>query len=461
MKSFKHLLFFFVLTAILSFPLSEALSHDFSESISATVKRLTPSVVNISTTNVIKTSPYQDEYFKKFFEKFFSDQLPGREFRNKGLGSGFIMSSDGYIITNNHVVRRAEEIEVILEGGKKYTAKIVGTDPVTDLALLKIDPEEPLPAVEMGDSSSLAIGDSVFAIGNPFGLGHTVTAGIVSAKGRALGIGRYDNFIQTDAAINPGNSGGPLFDYEGKVVGVNTAVMARGQGLGFAIPINMTKTVVEHLKVHGKVIRGWLGIMIQDITPEISEALGINRDKGGLVSEVKEGSPADKAGIRRGDIIVSVGSEEIPDAATLARKLALTKPGVDTKFVVLRDGKEKIFTVKLIEHPENEKIEKSPDKLKTEEELGIEVSEITEQLRNRFQIKASGGVIIARVARGSLASEAGFLPGDVIVEVNGDAVGGLDEYHGALEKHGSSGTLLFLIERKGRTIYLGVKMGRE
>ena len=201
--------------------------------------------------------------------------------------------------------------------------------------------------------------------------------------------------------------------------------------------------------------------MIQDITPEISEALGINRDKGGLVSEVKERSPADKAGIRRGDVIVSVGSEKIPDAATLARKLALTKPGVDTKFVVLRDGKEKIFTIKLIEHPENEKIEESPDKLKAEEELGIEVSEITEQLRNRFQIKASGGVIIARVARGSLASEAGFLPGDVIVEVNGDAVGGLDDYHGALEKHGSNGTLLFLIERKGRTIYLGVKMGRE
>ena len=465
MKLLKHLLFFFIVAAVFSFSLPEAFSHGSSESISPTVKRLTPSVVNISTTNVIKASPfaspYQDEYFKKFFEKFFPEQMPGREFRNKGLGSGFVMSSDGYVITNNHVVRKAEEIEVILEGGKKYTAKIVGTDPATDLALLKIDPEEPLPAVEMGDSSALAIGDGVFAIGNPFGLGHTVTAGIVSAKGRALGIGRYDNFIQTDAAINPGNSGGPLFDYEGKVVGVNTAVMARGQGLGFAIPINMAKTVVEHLKVHGKVIRGWLGIMIQNLTPEISEALGINRDKGGLVSEVKEGSPADKAGIRRGDVIVSVEGEKVPDAATLARKLALTKPGVDTEFVVLRDGKERVFTIKLIEHPENEKLEESSDKLKTEEELGIEVSEITEQLRNRFQIKAPGGVIIARVARGSLASEAGFLPGDVILEVNGDAVSGLDEYHEALREHGSKETLLFLIERKGRTIYLGVKTGDE
>ena len=464
MKLLKFLFFLFIVAMAFSFPFSEALSHGSSESISPTVKRLTPSVVNISTTTVIKASPfaspYQDEYFKKFFEKFFSDQMPEREFRNKGLGSGFIMSSDGYIITNNHVVKKAEEIEVILKGGKKYTAKIVGTDPVTDLALLKIDPEEPLPAVEIGDSSTLAIGDWVFAIGNPFGLGHTVTAGIVSAKGRALGIGRYDNFIQTDAAINPGNSGGPLFDYEGRVVGVNTAVMARGQGLGFAIPVNMAKFVIEHLKVHGRVIRGWLGIMIQDITPEISEALGINRDKGGLVSEVKEGSPAGKSGLRRGDVIVSVEGEKIPDAATLTRKLALTKPGVDTKFVVLRDGKEKVFTIKLVEHPENKKITESVDKLKTEEELGIKVSEITQQLRNRFKIKASGGVIIVNVAPGSLASESGLRAGDVILEVNGDSVDGLDEYQEVLEKHGSGETLLFLIERGGRTIYLGIKTGR-
>ncbi len=464
MKSLKYLLFVFTVVAFFSFSLSEALSHEDSESISATVKRLTPSVVNISTTNVIKTSPfalpYQGEQFKKFFEKFFPEQMPGREFRNKGLGSGFAMSSDGYIITNNHVVRKAEEIEVILEGGRKYTAEIVGTDPPTDLALLKINPEEPLAAVEMGDSSALAIGDGVFAIGNPFGLGHTVTAGIVSAKGRALGIGQYDNFIQTDAAINPGNSGGPLFDYGGRVVGVNTAVMARAQGLGFAIPINMAKVVVEQLKANGRVIRGWLGIMIQDITPEISEALDINRDSGGLVSEVKEDSPADKAGLRRGDVIVSVEGGEIPDAATLARKLALTRPGVDTEFVVFRDGREKTFTIKLIEHPDNEKMKEPAEKLKAEEELGIKVSEITQQHRERFRIQASGGVIIANVAPGSLGAESGLRPGDVILEVNGDSVGGLEDYREALEKHGSGKTLLFLIERGGRTIYIALKTGR-
>ena len=461
-KAFKNLVFLLAAAAVFSLPVSEAFSHGRPESISPVIKRLAPSVVNISTTNVTKASPfvlpYQDEYFRKFFEKF-SEQMPEREFRNRGLGSGFIMSSDGYIVTNNHVVRKAEEIEVILEGGRKYTASIVGTDPFTDLALLKIDPQGPLPAVEMGSSSALEIGDGVFAIGNPFGLGHTVTAGIVSGKGRALGIGRYDNFIQTDAAINPGNSGGPLFNYEGKVVGVNTAVMRRAQGLGFAIPIDMAKTVVDHLKVHGRVIRGWLGIMIQDITPEISEALGIDRDEGGLVSEVKKGSPADKAGLRRGDVIVSVEGEKIPDAATLVRKLALTKPGVDTGFGVLRDGEEKVFTIKLIEHPDNERTGQSGDELKAEEKLGIEVSEITPQLRNRFRIQAAGGVIIASVAPGSLASGSGLRRGDVILDVNGDPVNGLNEYNRAVEKHGSSGTLLFLIERGGRTIYVGVKTG--
>ena len=224
---------------------------------------------------------------------------------------------------------------------------------------------------------------------------------------------------------------------------MNTAVMARGQGLGFAIPVNMAKFVIEHLKVHGRVIRGWLGIMIQDITPEISEALGINRDKGGLVSEVKEGSPAGKSGLRRGDVVVSVEGEKIPDAATLTRKLALTKPGVDTKFVVLRDGKEKVFTIKLVEHPRTKKITESVDKLKTEEELGIKVSEITQQLRNRFKIKASGGVIIVNVAPGSLASESGLRAGDVILEVNGDSVDGLDEYQEVLEKHGSGKPCFF------------------
>ncbi len=463
--SFESLVFLFALVFTLSGAPTKAVSHDSPESLSLTVKRLTPSVVNISTTNVIKTSPYaspyQEEYFKKFFEKFFGDQMPDRKFKSRGLGSGFIISSDGYIITSNHVIRKAEEVEVILEGGKKYAAEIVGTDPQTDLALLKVDPKEPLSAVEMGDSSAVEIGEWVFAIGNPFGLGHTVTAGIISGKGRALGVGRYDNFIQTDTAINPGNSGGPLLNFEGKVIGINTAIIARARGMGFAIPINMAKKVVEQLKDHGRVIRGWLGIMIQDITPEISEALGIQGNQGGLISEVKNGSPADKAGLRRGDVILSVDGEKIPDSSTLARKLALTKPGVSTKFVVFRDGEEKNFNIKLIEHSDNEKNPKSRKPSEKLKSFGVEVDEISERLRNKFGLKTSQGVVVTNIEPGSLASDSELQPGDAILGINGTSVETVDEYEKVLEELGEKNILLFLVERMGRTIYISVRTNRD
>lgn len=442
-----------------------ARSQDSFESLSPLVKRLSPSVVNISTTNVTKmkspfSSPYQDEYFRKFFERFFGDQAPGREFRRKGLGSGFVLSSDGYVLTNDHVVSKAEEIQVILESGDKYEAEIVGTDPKTDLALLKIEPEEPLPAVETGDSSALEIGDWVLAIGNPFGLGHTVTAGIVSAKGRALGIGQYDNFIQTDAAINPGNSGGPLFDFEGRVVGVNAAILRGGQGLGFAIPINMAKLIVEQLKSHGKVVRAWLGVMLQDITPEITEALGTEGREGGLISEISKGSPADKAGLRRGDVIVSVNGEKIEDASALARKLALLEPGVRTEFGVIRDKARKTFRIKLIEHPDNRKQVEAPDARNVERSLGIEASDITEAIRSRLRLGKSEGVVVTAVAAGSAAYEAGIRSGDVIMEINGISTPDMNDYRKALEESKGRKTMLFLVERGGRTLYLGLKTGR-
>ena len=462
MRSARPFLFPLVFAAALSAFAAGAGAQD-SGSISSMVKRLSPSVVNISTTNVTRIepfgSPYQDEYFRKFFDRFFNEQFPGREFRKKGLGSGFILSTDGYILTNNHVVRKAEEIEVILQSGDRYSAGIVGKDPKTDLALLKIEAEKPLPAVRMGDSSTLEIGDRVLAIGNPFGLGHTVTAGIVSAKGRALGIGQYDNFIQTDAAINPGNSGGPLFNFEGEVVGVNTAVIARGQGLGFAIPINMASMVVEQLKTHGRVVRAWLGVMIQDVTPEISEALGIDRREGGLISEVKEGSPAATAGVRRGDVVVSVNGEKIADAAALARKLALLEPGVPTEFVVLRDGGEKTYSIRLVEHPDNQKSGEAEARRDVERGLGIEVSDITQTLRNRLGVKRSEGVVVVSVAPGSVASEKGIRVGDLVLEINGNPVRGLSDYKRILAESGERKTLLFLIERKGRTFYMGFRNG--
>lgn len=463
MRSARPFLFPLVFAVALSAFAAAAVAQD-PGSISSMVKRLSPSVVNISTTNVTRIepfgSPYQDEYFRKFFDRFFSDQFPGREFRKKGLGSGFILSTDGYILTNNHVVRKAEEIEVILQSGDRYSAGIVGKDPKTDLALLKIEAQKPLPAVRMGDSSALEIGDRVLAIGNPFGLGHTVTAGIVSAKGRALGIGQYDNFIQTDAAINPGNSGGPLFNFDGEVVGVNTAVIARGQGLGFAIPISMASMVVEQLKTHGRVVRAWLGVMIQDVTPEISEALGIDRREGGLISEVKEGSPADRAGVRRGDVVVSVNGEKIADASALARKLALLEPGVPTEFVVLRDGREKTYSIRLVEHPDNQKSgEAEARRDDVERGLGIEVSDITQTIRNRLGIKRSEGVVVVSVAPGSVASEKGIRAGDLVLEINGNSVRGLSDYKRILAESGERKTLLFLVERKGRTLYVGFKNG--
>lgn len=462
MKSAGRFLFPAVFAAVLSVFAAGAGAQD-TGSVSPMVKRLSPSVVNISTTNVTRIepfgSPYQDEYFKKFFDRFFSEQFPGREFRKKGLGSGFILSPDGYILTNNHVVSRAEEIEVILQNGDRYGASIVGKDPKTDLALLKIEAEKPLPAVRMGDSSALEIGDRVLAIGNPFGLGHTVTTGIVSAKGRALGIGQYDNFIQTDAAINPGNSGGPLFNFAGEVVGINTAIIARGQGLGFAIPIDMASMVVEQLKTHGRVVRAWLGVMIQDITPEISEALGIERREGGLISEVREGSPADGAGIRRGDVVVSVNGEKIADASALARKLALLEPGVPTEFVVLRDGRERTYSVKLVEHPDNQKSGEAEASRGVERGLGIEVSDVTQTIRNRLGIKRSEGVVIVGVTPGSVASEAGLRAGDLVLEINGNSVKGLSDYKKILAGSGERKTLLFLVERRGRTLYMGIRNG--
>ncbi|NIP31541.1 MAG: trypsin-like serine protease, partial [Candidatus Dadabacteria bacterium] len=280
----KGVVFSFLFVLIFFSIVINSYSQPKLESLSTLVKQLSPSVVNISTTNITKSksfkfdSPNQNEQFEKFFEKFFGENFPEREYRNKGLGSGFIISPDGYIITNNHVVKKADEIEVILQDGDKYKADVIGADPKTDLALLKIKPNKALPAVKLGDSTKLDIGDWVLAIGNPFGLGHTVTAGIVSAKGRSLGMGAYDDFIQTDAAINPGNSGGPLFNFKGEVVGVNTAIIAGGQGIGFAIPISMANRVVSQLKESGKVVRGWLGVIVQQLSPEIVDSLGLKNE---------------------------------------------------------------------------------------------------------------------------------------------------------------------------------------
>jgi serine protease Do len=427
------------------------------------VDKLKSTVVNISTTSVVRErgfftfrSPFgEEDPFEEFFKRFFGE-APPREFRQKGLGSGFIISDDGYVITNNHVIENAQDIEVIPEGGERYKAKVVGRDPKTDLALLKIEPKEKLHPAVLGDSDKLRIGDWVIAIGNPFGLGHTITAGIVSAKGRVLGLGRYDDFIQTDAPINPGNSGGPLFDLNGNVVGVNTAIVAGGQGIGFAIPVNMVKNVISQLKEHGKVVRGWLGVMAQEITPDIAESLRLKDTKGALIADVARGGPAEKAGIKRGDVIIEVDGHKVGKVADLTSTIAATPPGKRVELKVVRDGEEKTISVSLGELREEGQEARQEE---AEENLGLTVEEITPEIAERFNLGENKGVVVTDVKDGSLGDEAGFKQGDIILEINGVAIDNIQKYRDEVEKLKSGKPALFLIRRGDNTLYLAVRIG--
>ena len=436
------------------------------KSLSPLVKQLSPSVVNISTTSVSKggsqffKSPFGgrgEEPFDDFFKKFFGDS-PQKEFKRRGLGSGFIFSEDGYIITNNHVVERATDIKVILQNGDSYVAQIIGTDPKTDLALLKIKPKTKLPAVRFGNSDRLEIGDWVLAIGNPFGFGHTVTVGIISAKGRSLGLGSYDDYLQTDAAINPGNSGGPLFNFKGEVIGVNSAIIAGGQGIGFAIPINMTKNVVSQLRNGGKVVRGWIGVYVQRVTPDIAESLDLDDDNGALVADVTAGGPAEKAGVKRGDIIIELNGNKIDEMPELPKLVASYAPGTKTKLKVIRNGKEKDLSIKLEELPDQfAQTSRQSPKNEIEQNLGLIVQEITPEVKRRLDIEYSSGVVITDVRSNSLASEAGLLRADVILEINKKQIANLDNYRKEIDSAEERQNILFLVKRGSNTIYVGIK----
>lgn len=426
------------------------------------VKTLKPAVVNISTTNKVqrRSSPFsypfdQGHPFDEFFKKFFEGE-PSQEFKQRGLGTGFIISKDGFIVTNNHVIEKADDIEINLEDGEKYEAKIIGKDPKTDLALLKIDAERDFPFVEFGDSENSEIGDWVIAIGNPFGLGHTVTAGIISAKGRILGIGNYDDFIQTDAPINPGNSGGPLFNLKGEVVGVNTAIIARGQGLGFSIPVNLTKHVIDQIKDSGRVVRGWLGISIQKVTPEIADVIGVKDGEGVLVADVMDKSPAQTGGLLRGDIILEFNGEKIEEVSDLTGKVALTPPGEISRLKIIRDKKIQEIRLKIGEFPEDEKVATKVDEPKAK--FGLVVVDITPKIANRLNLDSTDGVIVNSVSRGSAAGEAGFKRGDIILEINRVKVKNVDEYNKRLEDIGEGNSALFLIKRGETTVYIGLKI---
>ncbi len=431
-------------------------------SFSELVKGARQSVVNISTMKIIKGGrifrlPFgEDDPFHDWFERFFRDQIP-KEHRQKSLGSGFIIDKEGFILTNNHVVEKTDEIKVKLANGKEYEAKIIGRDPKTDLALIRIETDEPLTPLPLGDSERLEVGDWVVAIGNPFGLGHTVTAGIVSAKYRHLGAGAYDNFIQTDASINPGNSGGPLLDTQGEVVGINSAIYSRSGGsigIGFAIPVNMAKDLLPQLK-KGKVVRGWLGVMIQKITPELRDKLNLRDEGGALVADVTSDGPADKAGIKRGDVIVSFDGKGIREMNELPFLVASTPVGKVVEVEVMRKGEKKGFEVK-IGKLEEEQVEEEPAEERAD--LGMSVDEITPELARQFGLSEERGLVVVRVENNSPAAEAGIRRGDIIMEMDQEPLKDLDKYLEKIRQYKKGDTILFLIKRRQATLYLTLKV---
>jgi serine protease Do len=431
-------------------------------SFSQLAKKASPSVVNISTVKVIKGGrqvplPFgPNDPFREFFERFFGDQAP-RDFRQRSLGTGFIIDTQGFILTNNHVVEQTDEIKVTLNDKTEFNAKIIGRDPKTDLALIRIEPHHALTALPLGDSDKLEVGDWVIAIGNPFGLGHTVTAGIVSAKYRQIGAGAYDNFIQTDASINPGNSGGPLLNTAGEVIGVNTAIFSQSGGsvgIGFAIPINMAKDLLPQLK-KGKVVRGWLGVMIQEITPELKDKLELKEEKGALVGDVVAEGPADKAGIKRGDVIVSFDGKEISQANDLPFIVGSTPVGKTVTVGVIRKGKKEHFQVQIEELKEEREAQAVSE---ARPNLGLTVREITPELARNFGLAETGGVVVVQVQNNTPAQEAGLAPGDIILEMDRVPVKDMEQFNQMIGGYKIGDTILFLISRRGSTLYLTLKV---
>ncbi len=398
------------------------------ESFSDLAEMASPSVVNIRTVKTIQgggrvfrhfQGPFdkdKDDPMQDFFKKFFGENHP-RDFKQRSLGSGFIIGKGGYIVTNNHVVENADKIEVILKNEKEYEAEVIGRDSNTDLALIKIKSGHDLPELKFGDSDALKVGQWVMAIGNPFGLDHTVTAGIVSAKGRVIGSGPYDDFIQTDASINPGNSGGPLLNMQGEVIGINTAIIASGQGIGFAIPVNLAKGVIDQLRQSGEVTRGWLGVGIQDLSPEVAEYYGLEAKKGVLVTEVFPGDPADLAGIELRDIIVAVNGNQVESSRDLTRTVATIGVGETANIEVLRGGKTKTFKAKIAKR-EDTKILAQQSPKEDQDRLGIQVKELMPEMARQYNVKVGEGVIVTGVVSGSKAETAGLRVGDLIKEIN-------------------------------------------
>jgi serine protease Do len=429
-----------------------------------------PGVVNIQT---VKTVRGGGRVFRHFFgnpfgggQSPFDRQNPFEDFSGpdmgegpeggfsqKSLGSGFVLDTDGYIVTNNHVVEGADQIKVKLANGKEFDAKVVGRDPKTDLALIKINGSSDLQPLKMGNSDDLKVGSWVVAIGSPFGLEQTVTAGIVSAKGRIIGSGPYDNFIQTDASINPGNSGGPLINMKGEVIGINTAITASGQGIGFAIPTSTAKEVLPQLKGKGKVTRGWLGVSIQEITGDLAKSFGLKETTGALVAEVVKGGPAEKAGIEQGDVVVGFDGKEIREAKDLPRIVAATPVGKSVTVKVMRAGKAMTRDLKIGEMEEKTaEVAKAP----SGKRVGIGVQNMTPEIAQSLGLKNGSGIVVTQVEQGSPAAEAGIRRGDVIREINRKPVKNVEEFRRQVGESKEGASILLLVQRGEGSMYVPV-----
>ena len=432
------------------------------------VKSAGPAVVNINTEKTVDMrgrgafpSPFNDLFkdMPGFPNDFFNQQQP-RQRKQTSLGSGFVISSDGYLVTNHHVVEGADTISVSFgdknDKEKTYQAKLIGSDKLTDLAILKIDASN-LPFLTFGNSDTLEVGEWVLAIGNPFGLDHTVTSGILSAKGRSLRANPFDSFLQTDASINPGNSGGPLLNMAGEVIGINTAIIAHAQGIGFAIPSNMAKEIIETLRTDRKVSRGWIGVTIQTLDENGAKALGLPNTKGALIGDVLAGNPAAKAGMKPGDVILSVNGEGIEDSADLSRKIAAIKPGNKANIVVWRNGSQKELSLQIAERQTDpqgnvENKDSSPDSLT--ETLGLTVRTLTKEDAARMRLDNAEGVIVTKVENGTNAAEAGIFVGDVIIAANGEPVPNVDALTGIINEHGKKrGAVMLYLVRQGQKFF--------
>jgi Do/DeqQ family serine protease len=390
--------------------------------------RVMPAVVNVSTVPR-RGAPGGGEEVPEAFREFF-EEFRRRPPSTRASGSGVIVDANGYILTNNHVIENAAEITVRLSDARKFPAKLVGRDAKTDLAVLQVDVQAPLPAAELGDSDSLRIGQWAIAIGNPFGLDRTVTVGIISATARTrVGVATYENFIQTDASINPGNSGGPLLNLDGRVVGINTAIVATGQGIGFAIPINMAKDVMRQLIARGRVVRGWLGIAIQDITDELAKSFDVGEREGVIVAQVMDGSPADAGGMKPGDVIVEFAGTAIRETPELQRRVAAVTPGQQIDVKVKREGRIVGFTITVGEMPSEEPVAAAES---ADETWGLRVEPVSGELAQRFGIGRSG-VVVSDVTSGGPAERAGLRRGDVVLEIDGTAVADAAAFYRALE----------------------------